>query len=71
MESKLFHVQYITRPAGKVANKNVKATGIHAKILAWIGSGGVGFKRCCKNKVTPINNGQTPRFKKSGNIDVL
>ena len=61
----------MTRPAGKVANKNVKATGIQANILACIGSGGVGFKRCCKNIVTPINNGQTPRFKKSGNIEVL
>ena len=71
MESRLFHVQYMTNPAGNVANKNVKATGIHAKILAWIGSGGVGFKRCCRNIVTPINKGHIPIFKKSGSIDVL
>ena len=71
MESRLFHVQYITKPAGKVANKNVNATGIQANIFACIGSGGVGFNLCCKNMVTPINKGQIPMFKKSGNIDVL
>ena len=66
MLSKLFIVQYITRPAGKVANKKVNITGIQANILAWTGSGGVGFSLNWRNIVIPITMGQIPNWKKSG-----
>jgi hypothetical protein len=37
----------------------VKTTGIQVKIIAWVGSGGVGFIRICTNMVMPMI-GQTP-----------
>ena len=66
MLNKLLIVQYITKPAGKVANRNVNITGIHANILAWTGSGGVGFSLNCNHMVIPITIGQIPSWKKSG-----
>jgi hypothetical protein len=38
----------------------VKITGIQAKIIAWVGSGGVGFSFICRNIVMPMMSGQTP-----------
>ena len=50
----------MTRPAGNDASMKVKITGIQVKIIAWVGSGGVGFMRICRNMVTPMISGQTP-----------
>ncbi len=38
----------------------VKTSGIQVKIIAWVGSGGVGFMRICRNMVMPMMIGQTP-----------
>ena len=44
----------------------VKITGIQLKIIAWVGSGGVGFMRICRNIVTPMISGHTPIIRKLG-----
>jgi len=44
----------------------VKTTGIQVKIIAWVGSGGVGFIRICRNMVTPMTSGHTPICRNSG-----
>jgi hypothetical protein len=38
----------------------VKISGIQLKIIACVGSGGVGFMRICRNIVMPMISGQTP-----------
>jgi hypothetical protein len=38
----------------KLINKKVYNIGITIISFAWIGSGGVGFKRCCNNMLIPI-----------------
>ena len=65
MDSKLFHVQYMTSPAEKCANIKVKIIGRNLNIFACIGSGGVGFKRCCMYMVIPIKIGHIPIFIKA------
>ena len=37
--------------------------GRSMKIFACTGSGGAGFSFCCRNMVTPIRIGQTPRLR--------
>ena len=49
----------------------VKITGNHIMILAWMGSGGVGFSFCCRNMVTPISSGQTPIIKICGGVQAI
>ena len=43
-------------------------TGIQLKIIAWVGSGGVGFMRICRNMVMPINSGQMPIIRNEGGV---
>src|SRR3978361_127019 len=51
----------MTSPAGKLDSMKVKMMGINWNILACTGSGGGGFSFCCKNIVTPMISGHTPR----------
>ncbi|MNN98967.1 hypothetical protein D3C81_2184960 [compost metagenome] len=44
----------------------VKMIGIQVKIIACVGSGGVGFMRICRNMVMPIISGQTPIIRNAG-----
>ena len=68
MDKILFQVQYITKPAGKVANKKRNIKGRKDIIFACIGSGGAGFNFCCKYIVKAISIGQAPIIKKEGGI---
>src|SRR5690606_1129151 len=45
MDSRLLVSQYSTRPAGNQRKNTVNTTGIHFITWAWVGSGGVGFRR--------------------------
>jgi hypothetical protein len=47
----------------------VKISGIQLKIIAWVGSGGVGFMRICSHMVMPMISGQTPIIRKDGDVE--
>ena len=47
----------------------VKMTGIQLKIIACVGSGGVGFMRICRNMVMPMSSGHTPIIRKARRIE--
>ena len=46
----------------------VKTTGIQVKIIAWVGSGGVGLSRIWRNMVTPMISGQMPIISRLGGV---
>jgi hypothetical protein len=50
--------QYNTKPAGKKKNITLKASGMNHIILAWIGSGGVGFNQVWNMEVAVISKGR-------------
>ena len=56
----LLAIQYTTKPEAKVPSMNINTQGIHAKIIAWVGSVGAGFNFCCSHMVIPISIGYTP-----------
>ena len=50
----------MTKPLAKVPSMNIKTHGIHAKIIAWVGSVGDGFSFCCSHIEMPNKIGSTP-----------
>ncbi len=46
----------------------VNITGIQAKIIAWVLSGGVGFMRIWMNIVIPMTSGQMPSIRICGGV---
>src|SRR6056300_721834 len=51
----------MTRPDAKVPSMNINTHGIHAKIMAWVGSVGAGFSFCCSHMEMPNKIGNTPK----------
>ena len=65
MDSRLLTNQYSTRPDGKNRKNPVKMMGRNIITFAWMGSGGVGLSRCCRNIDPPMSTGRT----KNGSCD--
>ena len=69
IDKKLLHVQYMSKPAGKLANVNKKISGNNFITWACTGSATVlPLTFCCKNILIDIKAGQIPICKKLGKV---
>ena len=64
----LLAIQYTTKPEAKVPSMNINTQGIHAKIIAWVGSVGAGFNFCCSHIDIPSKIGKTPNEKMNNKL---